>query len=184
MIELEAKVWIDKHSISLEEIREKLKNIAKFKAQKLKEDIYFQKENAKSVCDLAFRIRKQLVNNKKEFIVTAKNRCIKEGIETNTETEFTISSYEAFTQFAEQMNFKEAYRKKKETKEFVHNGFTIELNFVEGLGWFLEIEKLCEESELEIFKKALEEEFLIFGFTQKDFEQKPYAEILSEQGII
>jgi len=175
MIEVEAKVFLNQEKI-------KYKNILKFlekNYQKIsetqKKDYYF-----KNILKQKIRVRE----TEEKIIVTHKNKTLKNKIEVNQESEFEIKDKSAFFKFLKKLNFILFAQKNKKTYAFKHNNFTIELNYVKNLGWFLEIEKLCSHKKnLNQEFVLLEKEFEVFGFSKKDFEPKKYLELLKEKNL-
>lgn len=168
MIELEAKVRLSYDEKS--KVLEKLKSFTEFVWEKNKEDFYFWQKWQYPL----FRLRKENGKN----IVTKKNHIIKNWIETNEEVEFEVSDFSSFCDFAKSLWYENSFTKIKKSLFFKYWEFNLELCEVSPLGWFLEIEILSEEKEIEANKKKLIEIFWKFWFNEKDFERKRYLELL------
>ena len=144
MIEVELKAWIfDKQKIEAI-LRQKCKFIREYK----KKDIYYKHPAGKK--RKGFRVR----NEGESVTVTFKDKNIKDGIEMNVENEFTVSDPDAFTLFTQRLGCREKIRKMKTGLLFTLNDLNIELIDVEGLGCFIEIEKLVKSDDIVGIKKA------------------------------
>ncbi len=175
MLEIEAKVWLDKKGVSYEDILKILKENYEFVTKKEKSDWYFKKHNQEKS---EFRVRE----SNRKYIVTYKNHKMDNGIESNEEIEFKVDSKKSFFSFMRNLGYEIFAEKRKKTYEFKKGDYVFELNNVDKLGWFLEIEKICKKEicDLKNEKKLLEEAFSNFGFTCDDFERKRYLEILNK----
>lgn len=172
MIELEAKVWLDKHGIDPKLIEAQLKNVCEFIGEKKKYDWYFSK---KGEINEVFRLRQE----NEQYFVNHKIYHIHQGIETNEEIEFEVLDRDAFFAFTDVLGYEVSITKKKDTKLFKNDGFSFELSFLHQLGWFLEIEKICENtSDIEQEKKALSQAFSQFGMSQEMYENHKYLHLL------
>ena len=128
----------------------------------------------------AFRVRK----DGDGCIITIKEKRIEAGIETNLEREFTTSSLELFTWFVEDLGCIERIVKKKKGYWYVLNEVNLELSFVEDLGWFLEVEKLCESGDQQEHAAAREEIQRVlaeFGIPKDRIEPRYYTDMLMEK---
>ncbi len=174
MLEIEAKVWLDKHNIKYEDILKKLQKEYKFIGEKNKSDIYFTKNNE----DIIFRIRD--CNNK--YIVTNKIQTHNGNIEINKENEIIVDNKENFIKLTEFLGYEILITKEKHTIEFEKDDCTIELNKVNSLGNFLEIEYVCEDcvDKIKAMKK-IENIFKKLGFNKTQFETKRYIDLIKEK---
>ena len=173
MIEIEAKIWLDKHNIKYEDILKKLQKEYKFNGIKNKSDIYFINDK-----NHIFRLRD--CNNK--YIITSKIRNCDNCIEMNIENEFEVNNKNEFISFTKKIGYVFYKQKQKHTMEFQTNDCTIELNKIEGLWDFLEIECLCEnignkneaQQKIETILKDL-------WFNNNQFETKRYLDLIEEK---
>lgn len=88
-----------------------------------------------------FRLRKDYGIS----IVTFKQKNYVEGMEVNEETEFEVSDPTAFNALVRRLDCEPYYSKRKIGTAYEYEGCTIELVLVEGLGSFIEIERLIED---------------------------------------
>ena len=172
MYEVEAKVWI-KTDEEWQAILEKVKKIAIFKKEELKKDLYFGLQLSNKAL---FRLR--TVNNNKHEI-TVKDKTIKEGIEQSKEESFQIDNFNAFISFTKKLSLEVLLKKKKQSLVFVHKNLIIELNVIDGLGNFLEIEYLCKnKTDIPFAHRKIISIFQDLGFTKQDFEEQTYMQLL------
>lgn len=169
MVELEAKVRISiKQYMALEE---RLRDEAQYQGERRSEDQYYEQPGKANI-----RIRKRA--NEASFDL--KLRQTQRGIESNLEMEWGITDLPEWKRTLKKVGLKPYRRKTKHSKIFLKDGFNIELNRVRGLGHFIEIERLVKTKD-ELGKKKIEliSCFKTLGFSQKDFEPKPYLELLN-----
>jgi adenylate cyclase class 2 len=177
IFEIEYKGRIDFEDI--EEIRDRLhKNGFSFVEKVFQEDIYFDtaRERFKKG-DEALRIRKE---GEKAYL-TYKNKRIGKGLKAREEIEFPFSpSY--VSQLSSILNKLEIYEVailKKEREFYKKKDIVFSLDYIEGLGYFVEIEKKSSDIE-----KAWEEinqiKAIILPKTVKDIE-KTYLELYLEE---
>ncbi len=172
MYEVEAKVWV-KQKKEWQSLLAKIKEAAKFEKEEIKEDLYFGREKSS---EAVFRLR---TKDQKTHTVTTKEKNIIEGIEQSKERSFKIDQLKNFLFFTEGLGFKLILKKKKVSRVFIKKNLSIELNTIENLGNFLEIESLCKiKSEIPQARRQITKIFRQLGFEQKDFEKRPYLEIL------
>jgi predicted adenylyl cyclase CyaB len=159
-LEVETKIKLPDDKIN--EIREKVKKIAVFEKKGKKEDDYFAIERIikSSYPKKAFRIRA----SKDEFEVNFKKWLTKfwtKDIVVKQEFEFKLKGKEqvedllalfkdlGFKEWVKKIKFNETYKYKKDKRA------SIELNKVEHLGWFMEIEYLSQPNEIEKAREAI-----------------------------
>jgi predicted adenylyl cyclase CyaB len=100
----------------------------------------------------------------------------------NKEVEFGILDARAFRQFLNKMSAKLLYTKRKSGSSWRGgNDILAELVVVEGLGEYLEVEKLFEDG-LDVntgaVKKTLIEIIERCGLSKRDIEARPYSQLL------
>ena len=172
--EIECKAWVNEP----QEMRKKLQDRYTYKTSYTKHDTYYQFPGRKDT----FRIRIQ----GDETIVTVKKKTRQNGIESNLETEFTVSDAGCFSRFIEEFKCPVYVKKIKHTEVFSSAGITIELSEVETLGWFIEIEKLVtleagEENE-QVKTTARRDILKILGeleIGEDKIEERYYTELLT-----
>jgi len=153
-LEVETKVKIPDDEVS--ELRKKIQKISKFEKKGRKQDDYFAVRRIvkKAYPKKAFRIRA----SKDEFEVNFKKWLTKywtKYVVVKQEFEFKLEGKEevgdllalfkdlGFREWVKKTKFNETYKYKKDKR------VSIELNKVKYLGWFMEIEYLCQPSEIE-----------------------------------
>lgn len=117
----------------------------------------------------------------KHSLLTMKKKRLKEGMEVNLELEWNLKNPENLIRYLRLAKIP-AVRKKKESIRFKKGGVTIELNRVEGLGYFLEIEAITS-AHAGVFatQKKVLAAFRALGYLRPDFEKKYYLELLREK---
>lgn len=172
--EIECKAWVD----DPEELRKKLNEKYEYKTKYTKEDTYYNFPGRKN----AFRVRLQ----ENSTIVTMKRKSRLHGIEENLETEFTVSDREGFLQFLEEFRCLVYVKKKKSSEVYRSGEITIELSFIDRLGWFLEVEKLVvltEDRDVSEEKADAKESVMdvleSLGVSTDKIEDRYYTELLT-----
>lgn len=142
MIEVEVRVPIyDRLPIEA-----KLDRPRKFVRELLREDVYMAPAaliDKHLVPPVRFRLR--LEGNKAS--VTVKERSSEAGIEVNQEHEFRVDNPIAFIRFALHLGFDAFAIKRKAVREYRVGRAVVELNTVEHLGTFVEMEILVETAD-------------------------------------
>jgi len=119
---------------------------------------------------------------KGKSFLTTKKRTFKGKTEINREIEIPLGSPTRAIEFFENaLGLKPFVIKKKKTKLFKRGNIKAELNFVEGLGWFLEIEILKKNLSKSDEKQTLSKISSVFktlGIKEQDFEPRYYIELL------
>lgn len=140
-IEVECKVKIDNPS----QIRKNIKKIAKLLGKENKIDDYYALK-IKRYPSKSLRIR----NKGRKREVNFKERLsYRKGVWAKKEVEFEVSDIDNFFKLLENFGFKKWIRKEKKTEHYrTKDGVNIELNSVKKLGWFVEIEILCDEKDI------------------------------------
>ncbi|HPE36740.1 MAG TPA: class IV adenylate cyclase [Spirochaetales bacterium] len=114
-------------------------------------------------------------------VVTFKVKRNEAGIEINRETEFEVSDQAAFVALIERIGCEPFYRKRKTGTLYEHDGFSIELVEVAGLGHFLEIEKLLDSDDpalMAITMGGLKAVLAKAGVPESDIEGRSYSELI------
>ncbi len=174
MQEVEMKAWLRMEE-ELVRVREFLIERGHFLRKTVKQDIYFAKPEAHMP---AFRIRE--VEGK--YFVNQKKRKLERTMEHNEELEFLVSDKNAFLDlvhnlgyvvFIEKTKFVEVYR--------LEEKILAEIVKIPELGYFLEIEALCETASAE--KKADRKIQALFRELdlEKNAESREYTTLLQEQ---
>ncbi len=179
--EVEMKAWIDDPEALHRRLRGGCSEIRSF----FKSDTYFvapvpRAEN-RALPPQEFRIR----NDDGRLICTFKEKEIVDGMETNREVEFTVSDEAAFSELAERIGCRVFVRKQKRGTLYSCGGLGAELSDVEGLGTFLEVEKVIEDDDPAAIAAAQSDVrafFVALGIPQDRIEPRPYNDILLEKG--
>lgn len=140
-----------------------------------KDDLYFSNDKH------LFRLR-TLDETPVRWIVTIKDKNLKEGIEVNKEVEFEVSSPSQFREFAAMLGYSELIQKTKRGSLYRMGQYHIELCEIFGLGHFLEIEYLSEQ---EVVVEDIRKEIMVlmnrFGLGEAEIESRYYIEMLLEK---
>ncbi|AHH12751.1 Adenylate cyclase [Borrelia hermsii YBT] len=167
MFEIELKAFIPKNE--LKKILKLANQKFKFIKEEIKNDTYY------SNTEKIIRIRKF---NTSEEIVTFKIQSLENDIEINREIEFKVDQISNFISFLEEMNFKILYKKIKKSLIYQKGNLNIEINDIENLGFYLEIEKIIyDKNELSLAKTEIYETIKEFKL-QNNIEKKSYFELI------
>lgn len=169
MFEVEAKIPITREQYSL--LRGRLRKEASYLGFRRNRDTYY--ENPKSAF---MRIR----DRDGKYTFDLKLRKTVKGIEQNVEMEWGIGDLSAWKRVLKKLGIRPSARKTKKTELFKKDGFIIELNTVRLLGHFLEIERIVKDpAGVGEAEKELVKLFETLGFSPKQFEKRPYLELLA-----
>ncbi|MDZ7793790.1 MAG: class IV adenylate cyclase [Spirochaetia bacterium] len=170
-IEVEIKAWVQE----VDHLREKILAIAEFQNSYEKRDTYFSWPQQEKPL---FRIRREAGTN----TVNYKQKERAEGIEVNREHEFQVDDAEAFINFCEYLEYEVYIEKHKQGQLYAFENVGIELSFVEGLGWFIEIEILVNhQSEVSPAREKLREVLQALSVPNDKIEPRYYYELLEEK---
>lgn len=158
-----------------ENVKKRLESLTQFPPEMIfKRDLYFGLNKTS-----LFRLRTLESAGETKFLVTLKDKRIFNGCELNSETEFSIDSPSKFEEFCRKLNFEKVIEKTKKTTLYRLGEWNIELNEVDGLGLFLEAERLYEREptvkDWEQEKKVLLQKLDLVGHEP---EIRPYTELL------
>ena len=196
MYEIELKAWVD----DVPTTENKINEFAKYIGLTEKHDTYWRKKNT----EIGIRIRQE---TGKPIIATWKEKNLKDSsVEINTEREFVIGSTEftnetipndknaesfknaldTFESFLKTSDFEISLQKYKSTKTWHYqteefNLITIEISYVEFLGYFIEIEILSEKNDDGTVTKAqkeLHETLQKCGISKDRIETRYYWQLL------
>lgn len=182
-LEVEVKVRIDDPGL----MRKRILKIADFKKKVSKGDDYFRLEG-KGYPSKAFRIRddgeKLVVNFKKHL-----KHLWKDGVVVKREYEFELSDrkhLDNFIALLEDFGFKEWVKKRKHTEKYEHKKdkrIEIEINTVEHVGTYMEIEYLAKDNEVEKARKAIIDTLHELGVTKDMIDNIGYTRRLYEKKV-
>ncbi|GAB4428113.1 MAG: hypothetical protein Kow0031_08260 [Anaerolineae bacterium] len=144
-----------------------------------KEDVYFRRAGDTAVVP---RDRYRLRREAGQAVVTFKEKVVAaDGAEVNREVEFTVDNDFAFFQFAHRFGFEPFVVKRKKSRVYRVGRASVELNEVEHLGHFTEIEILVEkESETPFARTELARLFTRLGLQPEELEPRFYVQMLQE----
>ncbi|MFC1728265.1 class IV adenylate cyclase [Nanoarchaeota archaeon] len=169
--EVEAKIRVK----DPEKMRKKIKKIARFVKKTTKTDLYFKEKSIKGYPSQRFRIRKE----GKKTIATFKTSRRPALIYAKKEHEFNIDDEKGFIDFLDEFDFKPFVKKIKYSETYNYKGTNIELNKVKSLGWFAEIEVLCErKNQISPAREKVKQVFKLLDIKKEDIEPKGYTWML------
>lgn len=178
---LEVEVKIRTH---INEIRDKLVSIGFVReCSEYELDTYYNSEllDLKNE-DKALRIRenRNLDSGKTVYILNYKGPKLDDSTMTRSETEFVIPSYEAGENLLTGIGYNPAGRVEKTRISYKKDGCTCCLDQVTGLGEFLEIEIMADESEYDIALGKINELLVKLGLSMNDTIRTSYLCMLQE----
>ncbi|MFH1436088.1 MAG: class IV adenylate cyclase [Pseudomonadota bacterium] len=167
--------------------REALAGLGRFEGEWEKEDRYYllqprEKGGIDMREDPIFRIRLE----KGRCLLGAKKRSFRGKTEINEEVEIPAGDPEETLWFFEQyLGLVPFVTKHKRTSLFIVDAMHVEINLVEGLGCFLEVEiqkdKLEGEEEEKDILARIQSVFDRLGIEEGDIEDRTYIELLMEK---
>lgn len=179
MYEIELKAHLE-HP---EETEKAVQKFAHFAGETDKMDTYWKH----AISGIQFRIRTE---TGRQDCVTYKHKEVRENnFECNIENEFFIDNRLAFEKLMQDSGYEIAYTKRKTTKTYKipqRDNLTIEISFLEHLGFFIEIEILSETNNQETVQKFHAELISILeqcSVSQSAIETRYYSEMLKEKGF-
>lgn len=168
-IEVETKAWA---TGQVESLREKLQQWAEYRGSFDKRDTYFALPGKE---ESAFRIRRETHAN----TVTYKVKHRDEGFEVNQEHEFTVDDAEGFIDFSGYLGYEVFIEKHKQGDLYRFENVGIELSWIEGLGWFVEIELLVDrQQEVKAARAKVREVLHMLDVAEEKIESRYYNEML------
>ena len=172
MIEVEAKSKI----INPERFRVVAQKIGRYKGKERKIDDYYTLERGKSYPQKSLRIRKRgnlyEVNFKKRISYL-------NGVYAKKETEFKVSDISAFIALINDFGFKKWLTREKYTEIYeIKKNFHIEINHLKKLGWFIEVEYLCNLKDVSDARKEVLKIIKNLGLKEKDLVKEGYTKLL------
>lgn len=183
--EVEVKAWLADYDAA----RARVEAEAPLVREVTTRDLYYAsaKKPAHAVdlaSDPVFRLRNE--GDDDAWIVTVKSRSIDDGVEANREVEFRVDDVAAFREFAQHVGFRPFIVKRKQSRRYAVGRATVELNRVDPLGDFMEIEILLEDDAPREEVKEAEKEVrgLLgrFGVPESKIEPRMYIDLLRARG--
>ncbi len=182
-LEVETKVKIE----NVPKLRNKIKKIARFEKKESRGDDYFALQK-RGYPKKSFRIRddgeKMIVNFKKHL-----KSLWKQGVVVKREFEFELSDTKHLGNFLallEDFNFKEWVKKRKTTESYLYKKdkrVVIEINKVQHLGYYMEIEYKAKLSEVEKARKKILQVLQELEIDKSQIDNIGYTRRLYDKGI-
>ncbi len=182
-LEVETKVKIE----NVPKLRNKIKKIARFEKKESRGDDYFALQK-RGYPKKSFRIRddgeKMIVNFKKHL-----KSLWKQGVVVKREFEFELSDMKHIGNFLallEDFNFKEWVKKRKTTESYLYKKdkrVVIEINKVQHLGYYMEIEYKAKLSEVERARKKILQVLRELEIDKNQIDNIGYTRRLYDKGI-
>lgn len=176
MIEIEIKAKIDDKNDALNKIKSLGATYSHSEEQK---DIYFNapdKDYRES--DEALRIRLIPIDNKVKKILTYKGPKIDSQSKTRKEIEVEVSDLDKMTDILIELGFKPSAIVSKVRRIFYYDEYTITLDKLEKIGYYMEIECVSDSQEdIEETRDNIMELFKKMNITS-GFERRSYLELL------
>jgi len=188
-LEVETKVRLRKNEVSV--LRNKIKSIAKFEKKESRKDDYFalkRRFRKHAYPKKAFRIRKKGDKYQINFKKWIKKYWDKD-IVVKKEFEFEIKNEDNLKKLIalfRDVGFREWMKKRKTSESYVYKKdkrVVIEINKVEHLGYFIEIEYLAQLNEISKAKKKIREVLKKLGIKQNQIDNTGYTKMLWDKGI-
>ncbi|OGJ22420.1 hypothetical protein A3K73_07665 [Candidatus Pacearchaeota archaeon RBG_13_36_9] len=187
-LEVETKIILDDSQV--EGLRNKIRKIAKFAKSGKKVDDYFARRRRikRLYPKKAFRIRA----TKDEFEVNFKKHLKKlwtKDIVVKQEFEFKLkgeNEVKDLLALFKDLGFREWVQKTKWNETYSYNKdkrLSIEMNRVKHLGWFIEMEYLCERKDLEKAREKIREAMKILGIPPEQIDNTGYTKMLWYKGV-
>ncbi|MFH0838539.1 MAG: class IV adenylate cyclase [Patescibacteria group bacterium] len=168
MFEVEAKVPISKKEFEL--LKKRLQKEAKYLGTEIRKDTYYAKPKTAYI-----RIRER----GGDHTFNLKRRQTIRGIESNFEMEWRLKDAGKWRSLLRKLKLSPGIRKSKRSTSFAKNNFIIELNHVRLLGYYLEIERVVKSQKEAVKAKSdLIKMFNSLGYSRRQFEPRPYLELL------
>jgi len=161
---------------------------AEYRGSLEKEDSYWHSDGHSGLPPSGLRIRRENRffpdgTGKSATLVTFKTKEVRDGIEINDEQEFEVNPGQPFEEFIGRMGLTQSASKRKKGWVYSYEGISAELTEVEGLGWFIELEILADNSQEETVTEG-RNRLLGFldslGVKREAIESRFYTEMLRE----
>ena len=152
--------------------------LGEFTKETHKEDVYFRRRGDASLYPAErFRLRREQGKD----VVNFKQPIQTRGTEVNEEVEFEVDDAHAFFRFTDRFGFEPFVVKRKQARIYRVGRAQVELNEVEHLGHFVEIEILCQaEEEVPVARIELARLLNRLGLDPADLERRPYIVMVQE----
>ncbi len=184
LLEVETKVRIK----NVNALRKKIKKIARFEKKEIRGDDYFalhKKFRRHGYPKKAFRIR----STKKQYVVNFKKwltRYWDKDVIVKEEFEFKIKEPKSFLSLMQDLGFVQWMKKTKTSESYTHKKdkrIIIEINKVEHLGYFMEIEYLAKKTEMAKAKNKIRQVLKELEIKPNQIDNTGYTKMLWKKGI-
>jgi adenylate cyclase class 2 len=161
-----------------EVIKARAAELGTFVGESFKEDVYFRRRDDTSrVPAERYRLRRE----GDKAVVTFKQMAGSGETEVSKEVEFEVSEAHAFFQFADRFGFEPFVVKRKKSQVYRVGRANVELNEVEHLGHFAEIEILCDdEADVPAARDEITRVLSALGLRDADLEPRRYIVLIQE----
>jgi predicted adenylyl cyclase CyaB len=172
MIEVEAKIKIS----SPEKYRILVSKIAKHIKTLKKTDDYYTLQSLKTYPKKSLRIRK----TKDKYEINFKQHLsYVNGIHAKNEQEFTTSDINNFLNLIKDFGFKKWLTKIKHSEVYeINKNFHIEINKVNNLGWFIEIEYLAKPNQIKPARTQISKVIKQLNLNKESIIKEGYTKLL------
>jgi adenylate cyclase class 2 len=129
------------------------------------------------------RLRRETGGGGETWRVTFKKQEKRGAIEVNDEREFEVSDGAVFGELLRRLGLVPKKAKCKRCRSWTFDGVTIELVFIEQLGWFVELEILAESDDAETISAAKAKLLALLGrmgVPETAIETRYYTAMLDE----
>lgn len=175
LIEVEAKIPVSEHE--KQHILEKLRKISSTEKAYEEEDLFFTSINDPSFGnDKTLKLRRS--NGKTKLIFKSKRAS--NGFKENLEIEVEVKGNDLgnLIQLLNLLGFRESLAVRKKRLSFCFDHYTINVDDVEGLGSFIEIEILTDEGEVQRARNEILKILSNLGISEKEIIIKGYVEMM------
>ena len=170
-VEVETKIPVK----NINEIRKRIKKIARFVGKEHKKDDYYSLEYF-NYPEKSLRVRDKGHVREVNF---KRRKSYSDGVHAKTEVQFQISDVNGFFELIRDFGFRKWLHKEKTTELYkTRDGVNIELNYVKSLGWFLEIEVLSLVKNVAFARRKVIAVRSALGFGEGDAEPRGYTKQL------
>jgi adenylate cyclase class 2 len=172
------EVELKAHLRQPEVIKARAAELGTFVGERFKEDVYFRRRgDASRLPAERYRLRRE----GDKAVVTFKQMVSAGETEVNEEVEFEVSDAHAFFQFADRFGFEPFVVKRKKSQVYRVGRANVELNEVEHLGHFAEIEILCDdEADVPAARDEITRVLRALGLRDADLEPRRYIVMIQE----
>ena len=177
------EIELKAHVTDFEAIKLVLSEKAEYLGVFEKEDSYwFLEKNSINCKEYRLRKEKRVIDGieKSACFIGYKKKEVREEIEINDEREFEVKPGEVVEEFFQDLGLRPGISKRKRGWAYSWEGITAELVEVEGLGWFIELEILNNDSgeSIKAAKKRLLDFLSSLGIKKEALESRFYTEML------